>query len=330
MMTSGCSAEVRGNGAILLGRGVVADSYAPRPYRVVTHAHSDHMLGLRRSVRESLFILATPTTFKFLEVLGHNIPEGKRLELGYRRPVVLEDEVVELRPARHIAGSAQVLVECRESIVGYTSDFKMPGTEPLQGLDTLVIDATYGSPRLQRRWGEWDALAALIDIIERGIREGPVWVYGYNGKLQEVMVELRRRGVRYPFLADERTVKLALIASEFYGFPVEDLRVYTGYEEEAAVIFLHASKTRRRRGTHVILTGWEMRAPAARVSDNVYNVSYSDHATFKEVIEYVEEANPRRVVVDAYRGSDAWFTAKYITKRLGIEATALPAKRPNP
>ncbi|MCE4602494.1 MAG: MBL fold metallo-hydrolase [Desulfurococcales archaeon] len=323
-----CTADVAGRGAVLLGEGVVADSFWPRPYRVVTHAHSDHTMGLSRSVRESLFIIATPTTFRFLEILGQKVPEAKRLELPYDRRIALEDEVLELKIARHIAGSSQVLVECRGGVVGYTGDFKMPGTPPMQGLDVLVIDATYGSPRLQRRWGEWDALAALVSLIEDNISRGPVWVYGYNGKLQEVMVELRRRGVTYPFIADEKTVKLARVAAEFYGYQLDDVRVYTGREHgESVVLFMHASRSRGKRrlpGTHIVLTGWELRAPAARVADNVYNVSFSDHATFREIVEYVREASPRMVVVDAYRGKDAWFTARYLERVLGIRSFARP------
>ncbi len=322
-----CMADVVDRGAVLLGDAVVADAYWPRLYRVVTHAHSDHTLGLRRSVRESLFIIATPTTFKFLEVLGYRIPGHKRIELEYNRGVELEDHRLTLYPARHIAGSAQVLVECPRGRVGYTGDFKMPGTPPLLDLDVLVVDATYGSPRLQRRWSEWDALAALIALIEENIARGPVWIYGYNGKLQEIMVELRRRGVNYPFLAEEKTVKLAAVAAEFYGFPLQDVRVYTGDRlDESVVVFMHSSRPRRAPGTHIVLTGWELRAPAARVSDNMYNVSFSDHASFREVIDYIREARPRRVVVDAYRGRDAWFTARYVERMLGIRAEARPVR----
>jgi len=153
-LDEGCHSTVKGNGAILMGMGIVADSYWRKPYRIVTHAHADHVIGLRKSVKDSIFIIATETTFKFLDILGYRIPKSRRLPLDYGRQVRLEDDIIELKYARHIAGSAQVYVECNDLRIGYTSDFKMPGTEPIHDLNVLIIDATYGSPRLQRRWGE--------------------------------------------------------------------------------------------------------------------------------------------------------------------------------
>ncbi|GBF08323.1 conserved hypothetical protein [Aeropyrum pernix] len=324
----GCGARVTSKGAILLGCSFAADAYHRRPVRIVTHAHEDHMKGLSRSVRESLLIIATPYTFRFLEVLGKRVPPEKRVELPYGASLDFDGERVTLVKARHIAGSAQVLVETSHGMFGYTSDFKMPGTPPLQDLDILVVDATYGSPRLQRRWSEWDAIAALIEIIDRFVGEGPVWIYGYNGKLQEVMAQLRLRGVNYPFVADEKTYRLSLIASEFYRVDLGEVEIYTGGPiDYSAVVFLHMTRLnsiRRFPGVHVRLTGWEMRAPAAWSGDRMINVSFSDHATFREIIDYVREARPKRVIVDAYRGSDAWFTAKYIEKVLGIRSEAQP------
>ncbi len=321
-------AAVNAKGAILLGVNVEADGYAGRLVRVVTHAHDDHILSLSASARRALFVVATPTTYRFLEVLGKHVPHHKRLELPYDKAVEVDEEKITLRRSRHIAGSAQVEVEGRGYRVGYTGDFKLPGTPPMIDLDVLVIDATYGSPASQRRWGEWDAIAALASLVEEGIRKGPVYIYGFNGKLQEVMVELRVRGVDAVFAADAKTVRLARIASEFYGIDVDPIILSDGVVDgEPVVMFAHTTKfrsLRRRPGIHIRLTGMELRGVVYRVSDNVYNVSFSDHASFREVIEYVESARPRRVIVDAYRGREARFTARYIERRLGIPATAMP------
>lgn len=328
MEASTSLASVAGNGAILLGRNIVADAHARRLVRVVSHAHSDHTKGLASSIRESLFIVATPTTMEMLGVLGYKLPREKSVALEYGRRITIDSEDLVLVRSRHIAGSAQVVVESSEYRVGYTGDFKMPGTKPIEDLDVLVLDATYGSPRLQRRWGDWDAVAALTEIIDRFIDQGPIWVYGYNGKLQEVMAQLRLRGVEYTFKADPVTLRLAEIASRFYKVNLDPVEAYQGgVVDESAILFIHTSKMRSKRsmpGVHVILTGWELRAPAVIVDDRTFRVSLSDHATFKEIIRYVEQARPRRVVVDAYRGTDAWFTAKYIERMLGIKAEPQP------
>lgn len=324
-------ASVGDKGEILLGRNVVADAFYKRIIRVVTHAHHDHTRGLPSSVKWSIYIVATPVTFEFLKLLGYRIPEEKKLPLGYRAPVTIENETITLFPARHIAGSAQVVVESPSYRVGYTGDFKLPGTPPLEDLDILVIDATYGSPKYQRRWSDWEALSALISLIDEKIQQGPVWIYAFNGKIQEIMIELRKRGVDYPFLAEPIAIEMAKISSREYRVELGDIRPYLGGEvDESAVVFIHTSKSNgkmRMRGTHVKLTGWETRSIVRMVGDNVFRVSFSDHATFREIIEYVREAMPRQVIVDGYRGRDAWFTAKYIEKMLGIPAVYMPVKR---
>jgi len=321
-------ASVTARGAILLGENVAADGPADILVRAVTHIHSDHIIGLGYSLRRSLYIVATPTTFKMLEILGHRIPQGKMLALDYKKPVSIENERLVLLRARHIAGSAQILVEGDDYRVGYTGDFKLPGTPPLKDLDVLVIDATYGSPLRDRRWDEWEALNALIRLIEERIKYGPIWVYGFNGKLQEIMVELRVRGVRETFVADLITIKLMKVASEFDGVDVGSLLPLSEFvDNEPALVFVRSSlfrEFRRRPGTHVRLTGREFRNVIFQVSDRVFNVSFSDHATFREVIKYIMEARPKKVIVDAYRGRDARLTAKFIEKKLGIVAVAEP------
>ena len=93
------------------------------------------------------------------------------------------------------------------------------------------------------------------------------------------------------------------------------------------MIFLTTSKKKyyiKYHGIHITLTGWELRAPVVQTGRNTFNVSFSDHATFKEIIEYVREARPRHVVIDGSRGTDTIFTAKYIEKILGIRAIVRP------
>jgi putative mRNA 3-end processing factor len=97
--------------------------------------------------------------------------------------------------------------------------------------------------------------------------------------------------------------------------------------DESAIIFIHSSKRRyysKLPGTHITLTGWEMRSTVVQTGPNHYNVSYSDHATFREIVQYLREARPKIVIVDGSRSSKASLTAKYIERMLGIPAISLP------
>lgn len=56
-------AAVTARGAVLLGKYVACDAFDEcRPLRVVTHAHSDHMLGLRESLENCEAAVMTPAT----------------------------------------------------------------------------------------------------------------------------------------------------------------------------------------------------------------------------------------------------------------------------
>ncbi|MEM4681379.1 MAG: MBL fold metallo-hydrolase [Acidilobaceae archaeon] len=321
--------SVTKSGAIHLGEAFSVDGHSSRPVRVVTHAHKDHLGGFEISLKETPFIVATPYTFELLEVLGYSVPKSRAVQLNYGESFEFREESVTLLPSRHIVGSAQVLVEGRNYRVGYTGDFKMPNTPPMKGLDVLVIDATYGSPHLERKWKEWDAIGALIDVISKMLKEGCVVVRGYNGKLQEVMVELRLRGMKDLFLADETTYKIARIAERFYNTSVDPLKML---EEnvccgDPVVLFKHINSTvsnELKCCAQVAVTGWELRAPVVKVGEKYVRVGLSDHASFSEILEDVGEAKPQLVVVDGYRSKEARITAKYLSKVVGIEAIVMP------
>ncbi|BEP17702.1 MBL fold metallo-hydrolase [Pyrofollis japonicus] len=328
-------AIVAETGAILLGSYIAVDGYYPRRrIRIVTHIHEDHTRGLAQSIRESDFIAATPLTLDLLEALGKRVPPAKKLEMPYGVRVRIEDDIVELRKANHIPGAAEVIVELRNGLqVGYTGDFKLPGTEILKGLDVLVIDATYGLEEHIRPWQD-EMEYILSDIVREGLIHGPVHLYAYNGKVEEVMLILRRFDIDAPFIVSRRVYNTTKVLCK-HGYCINDVYIARSKAAEEAqqygyyVQFHHYSSwwSRRRqyRGTHILLTGWELREPYRQISPNEWIVSFSDHADFRQLVNYVEEAKPRLLIVDAYRGGrSAYYFASYVSKRLGIEALAMP------
>jgi putative mRNA 3-end processing factor len=76
--------------------------------------------------------------------------------------------------------------------------------------------------------------------------------------------------------------------------------------------------------TKIYLTGWEFEAPYKKIGNREYNVSFSDHADFDELLEYVRRAQPSFVITDNYRVGDAKALAKEIKKQLGIHAVPMP------
>lgn len=329
---------VSDNGAVMLTDTIVADGHVSGLLaRVVTHVHSDHIAQLRRSIREAAFLLATPLTHDLLSAMGYTVPFSKRVEASYHTRLRIEDYVVELHPANHVPGAAQVTVELPGGErVGYTGDFKLPGTEILRDLDVLVIDATYGFEEWQRPWQE-EVEYLLADIVNDELSRGGVAIYGYNGKQEEVMLLLRRMGVSAPFIVPRRRIRVIEVLRR-HGFELGEVLVEGSAEAFEArrsgwfVEFRHYNEwKRRRRGNgsvrmaHVLLTGWEFRAPYRSVGSREWVVSFSDHADFRQLVEYVSEARPRLLVVDAARGgAAAAFFARYASEKLGVRAVAQP------
>jgi len=328
--------------AIMLGRSITVDGFARRPIRVLTHAHSDHLVGLKDSIIYSNHIIATPATLELVVELEYvpsrykAIYKRKAIGLDYYQTVEFNREKIMLLPSDHILGSAQVLVEVDEYRLGYTGDFKLGGkTAVMKDLDVLVIEATYGHPDIRRVFKE-DVIDLVIDLVIEGLRKyGKVAVYGYYGKLQEVMAILREYGISEPFVMNHRMYSVTKIA-EKYGLNIGCyFRLGTQEAREVVdsgryIVFEHMVKAKRRRldGTilNLVLSGHEYNEPIRRVDQYTWLASFSDHADFDELMEYVERANPKFIVVDASREGYPHVFARELQRR-GWKVAVLPRER---
>jgi putative mRNA 3-end processing factor len=309
--------SINSKGAILIGSEFAADGPCSERTLFVSHAHSDHIGGLRRrgGSRETL---CTPATYDLAcHTLGYR-PSGVRT-VGYSKPVTYGEETLTLYPATHILGSAQALVETRFGSVAYTGDFKQPGT-PILGADVLIMEATYGAPIYRREVG--DAEVALVETVEKHLHDGPICIYGYTSKVQEALAILRGF-IDAEFLLDSACDKVAKIYLK-HGFKLPKYNLLDQEKVEGrSVVFKSLSKARERfHGTKIVLTGW---APSlvTRVEGG-YMIRLSDHADYNQLLNYVEEARPKVVYTDGWRSSYAKVLAKEIENRLGIKAHPLP------
>jgi len=327
-------ASVTQNGAVLLGKHVACDSFdGSRPLRVVTHAHYDHWVGLQQSLRECQAVVMTPATRDLLTVM-HGSPFLMRENvkaLDYGETLTHTDEQLTLHRADHILGSAQVLVEDAEgSRIVYTGDFRMSNTPVLEA-DVLVLEATYGNP-FQMRPFQRVVENALISLVESALSNGPVYIFGYHGKLQEVMEILHSNSVTAPFIAPEKIFHISKVC-ENYGMRLGE--VLSAGEDEAMDIMerdepyvaFHHMNSRRHVGIdafRICVSGWEFSGPCRQIAPNEHVIALSDHSDFRGLLQYVRQSKPKLVITDNYRVGDAKALAHEIEKRLSIPATALP------
>lgn len=328
-------ASVSKRGAVLLGDTVACDAFdEEKPLRIVTHAHADHLIGLRRSLKSCDKVLMTPATKDLIRVVNSSLPldNGSVTLLDYKETYEYKNDQVTLFKANHILGAAQVLVENSSgSRVAYTGDFKVEGTEPLTDCDTMVVEATYGSPWFKRKF-KVNVEDLLVSMVEKKLRQGTVYVFGYYGKLQEVMQILRGADVYVPFVMPERIFNVSTIC-KIHGMQIGDFTLSTTREGKElldnnlpCIAFYHMN-TRKKIGmnsTRICVSGWEFRSPCRQIGEREHLVALSDHSDFDGLLEYIRLSKPKHVITDNYRVSHGAMLAKQISKRLGIPAVAMP------
>lgn len=322
-------------GAVLLGDFVACDAFdQSRPLRIVTHAHADHLCGLKSSLRSCEKVLMTPATRDLVGVMnGFNVLHDGPLEtVEYGREIEYDGDRIKLVKADHILGAAQVIVESPDgNKVAYTGDFRVTGTDPIKDCDVLVVEATYGSPSCRRSFGV-DVKDLLVRMVEKRLRNGSVYVFGYHGKLQEVMQILRCADVSVPFVVPERVFNVSKVCEQ-HGMQLGDLTLSTGSDGQElldgdlpCVAFYHmnARGVVGLRGSRICVSGWEFRSACRQIGEHEHLVALSDHSDFDGLIEYVRRCSPKRVVTDNFRVSHGVTLAREIRKRLGIPAIAMP------
>ncbi len=327
-------AKVTKTGAVLLGDSISCDAFdETRPLRVVTHAHADHLGGLSKSLRCCEKVLMTKATRDLAETLNValKLRDAPVQTLEYGKVLRYGDEQISLLKADHILGACQVLVEDAGGIrIAYTGDFRLDGT-PVVECDVLVVEATYGSPSCRRSFGV-DVRELLVEMIEKRLRGGAVYVFGYHGKLQEVMQILRDADVEVPFVMPERVYDVTKVC-EHHGMHVGCLSLSTDKEGHElldgnlpCVAFYHMNARQHvgLRSARICVSGWEFHSPCRQIGEREHLVALSDHSDFDGLIEYVKRSRAKQVITDNYRVSHGDVLAKEICKRLGVSAVAMP------
>ena len=329
-------ASISARGAVLLGKHVACDAFdEAKPLRVVTHAHYDHMLGLQQSLERSEAVVMTPTTKDLIDVLkGPSfLTEDKMKILEYKETLTYEEEQITLHYADHILGAAQVLLEDADGTrILYTSDFRLPNT-PIIEADILVMEATYGNPAHLRPFEE--AIEnVLVSLVEQGLRKGPVYVFGYHGKLQEIMQILYEAKVKVPFIVPEKVFQVSKVC-ERHGMKLgrhllsfsEERAQLILCQHEPCIVFFHTHSRRKveKEALRIYASGWQFGKPCQKIGEGEYRVALSGHSDFNELLHYVEKCGPKMVITDNHRFGDAFALAKEIERRLNIPAKPVPS-----
>lgn len=286
------------------GTSLYMDSRRSRDLCFVSHAHTDH-LGRHRHA------IATAPTARLAD---RRIGFDETTTLGYFQSLRLPgDATIELLPAGHVLGSAMALVTTSAGRLLYTGDFKLRDSLTVERAiprpaDHLVMESTFGKPMF--RFPPWQETAErLVELAVDAMRCGrqPV-VLGYSlGKAQEIVRILTRAG-----LVVTEHPAVAAMTSIYRDFNVEmgNTRTYHDGDffgprkldlaERGVLVappqFVRSATARLLdHPMTIMMSGWAL-LPSARFRYRVdYVLPLSDHADFQELLELIEQVQPRQV-----------------------------------
>lgn len=288
----------------------------------VSHAHSDHFRT------HNTRTVMTPATASLTGFPAETLDYGESIQYG-------EYEITPL-PAGHIAGSAQFEIQNGSSLV-YTGDFKLQdcillkGAEPIP-CDELVIEATFGRPDFSfpDREEVYEEMASWIKTNYAQNRI--VLLGGYAmGKAQELTKLVNEYCGITPLVhpkvkkVNDACVDLGFNLGEYFEFSSPEGReiargAFVAIIPPNMISFTAMDAMRLQHGKDVvsaIATGW------AGVFTRNKAFPLSDHADFAQLVDYVRQAEPRRVyTVHGYKKE----LARYL-RRAGFNAKPLEKVR---
>ncbi|MCL4543225.1 MAG: hypothetical protein M1118_01290 [Chloroflexi bacterium] len=302
--------------------GLSLDSTRRTPFGFVSHAHSDHLAAHSRvisSVTGWLLISQRLAAIKRTvpaALLTHQLAFDDtemvtgHVALPFGQCWHIRDHSVELLPAGHILGSAQLYVTFPSgSTLLYTGDVKLRSrpcveTARFPHADILVIESTFGRPQYQ--FPEWqDCVSLLHDRALAMMAEGivPVFTAYPVGKAQEATLALSAANL--PAAVHPSIVPYHRIY-ESSGFSLgtwEPLQENTKSPgpfivppawSRPRLIALLAPFLSQRRYRTIFLSGWALDHEAPRHQADEA-LPLSDHADWDELREIVRLVQPQRV-----------------------------------
>jgi DNA ligase-1 len=315
--------EVRPEGLYCPAFDAAIDPPVAARRAIVSHAHTDHAAPGHEEV------WGTPET---IAVYRRRNPEwtGEAREIGYGERLERNGVTVELYPAGHVLGSAQVYFEREGRSLLYTGDFKrrlsrtaVPAAAPTAGI--LATESTFGLPVF--RFPPTEVLEErLVAACHRAFEEKktPILLVYAFGKAQEVALALTRAGI--PSVLHGAAWKLLPdFEAAGHAFPMS--RAYeTGPAQpgEALLVPPYCARTpivrnvKRRR--IVYLSGWAVREASRADFDAEVLIPWSDHADFPELLTHVADVAPEKVVTMHGYSRDL---ARILAAR-GVDAEPLP------
>lgn len=305
--------------------GFFIDPVRPVERAVITHGHADHARPGHTAV------MATPETIAILQCRYGAGAFSVAQSLRYGRRMRIDGVEVTLRPAGHVLGSAQVVLEHEGRRVVVSGDFKRradPTCAPFEvaPCDVFVTEATFGLP-VFRHPPDAAVIATILDSLRLfPERAHLVGVYAL-GKCQRLIRLLRDAGYDRPIWIHGALAALCGLYGRF-GVDLGDLRPAAGDARRrlAGEVVLCPPSALADRWSRAfpdpvvgMASGWMLIRQRARQRGVELPVVLSDHADWDELTGTIADVGAGTIIVTHGR-EDALV---HHARSLGLEASAL-------
>ncbi|MEM9446219.1 MAG: ATP-dependent DNA ligase [Verrucomicrobiota bacterium] len=296
------------------------DARIPQKCSFISHAHFDHMARHQK-------VITSQWTGRLMRARLSGLKES--VELPYHQHHLLETGTeLQLYPAGHILGSAQLLLKSELGSLLYSGDFKLRdglSSEPCQPVpaDVLIMETTYGLPQYIFPPSQ-EVMADIIKFCIEAVEDNKVPVlFGYSlGKSQELLSCLSQ--AELPIVLHSSIYRMTEIYKKL-GVKFPPYAKFSG-ESLSGKVLLFPPNANRSSALQKIsnrvtaaITGWALNPGAVfrYQCDAVFPLS--DHADFNDLVRYVELVKPKKVYT--VHGSAKEFALHL--RNLGFEAWAL-------
>ena len=286
--------EVRPEGLYIVPGGFYIDPVRPVARAVVTHGHADHA----RAGHEA--VAATAETLAIMTARYGPEPEQSRQALAFGEPLRVGEVDVQLFPAGHVLGSAQVSVEYKGARIVVSGDYKRredPTCVPFEPVpcDVFVTEATFGLPVFRHPDDRAEVRKLLDSVALFADRCHVVGVYAL-GKAQRVIALLREAGWDRPIYIHGALQSLCALYAD-HGVRLGDLRPATAGQKGIAreefkgeIVLAPPSAIADRWGRRLpdpvvcMASGWMRVRQRARQRGVELPLIISDHADWDELL----------------------------------------------
>lgn len=260
---------------------------------VITHGHSDHARsghGAVLATKETLAVMAAR--------YGENFT-GARQQLRFGETIALGDTQVTLKPAGHVIGSAQVVIEVKGKRVVVSGDYKRardPTCLPFEPVpcDIFITEATFGLPLFRHPPASEEAAKFLHAL--RLFPDRPHVIGAYSlGKAQRLIALFREAGYTAPVYVDAATEKLCAVYA-VHDVPLGDIRGLgsaTAVELNGAIVVGRADLPESTNDpVTAYASGWMRTRKRAKGANVDLPLIVSDHADWYELTATIEAVAP--------------------------------------